>query len=716
MSLGYSFVDGAFEGQAIQLETTQMRIPKSDLKTAIFYAKPNNGDTFYHIVLSKGENYIEGKSTISVAVFGMGGKEEVVPEWISDVAVMDEYAILFNPGYTIDELVLTSEAPTNDQVKYWHESRVPFYDQAELNHHFSLIEQTQDEIRSFVSWREVVEGTLGDYESRISHLVWFSNENQSFITNAEGAVTSQTVVTSEIVTYSGRNRVAGTINSVVLRDSSGSTMSGGSITYSNPTASNSGSVTWTIPSGTNLLKDSGFLDVTITVEDVSYSKKLYWNKAKTGQKGADGATGVGIDSVVEYYLATSASSGVTTDTSGWSTTIQTITPDKKYLWNYETVNYTDETSKNTTPVIIGVYGDKGGDGSDGSPGRGIGAITNYYLASDSSSGVTREVGDWTTSVQNVTASKRYLWNYEKIDYVNPTGVDYTQPAIIGVYGDKGEKGDKGIDAKLVDISSSHNFFIGEDIDKVRVYTPSAIILTPNFQNCAYNKWQYSINGTTFSDVTSGSNGLSINETTKALSIASTSSLYSPTQLSITFKCLSATGEFDLITISRIYDSESLITRVIDTETEIIQTNEQINSKVRKSLLTTAITTITEDLSGRVTSIQITPLKTTLSEGTRVVIVDSDSINSYVATVSREVLVGSTILPLDAVTLIAKKESTVHIEQAYQTSQIKQTADSILQEVSKYNSNKAQVTPGGATLYRFNKDLKSTDGKSEAVIV
>ena len=71
--------------------------------------------------------------------------------------------------------------------------------------------------------------------------------------------------------------------------------------------------------------------------------------------------------------------------------------------------------------------------------------------------------------------------------------------------------------------------------------------------------------------------------------------------------------------------------------------------------------------------------------------------------------------LDAVTLIAK-ESTVHIEQAYQTSQIKQTADSILQEVSKYNSNKAQVTPGGATLYRFNKDLKSTDGKSEAVIV
>ena len=58
----------------------------------------------------------------------------------------------------------------------------------------------------------------------------------------------------------------------------------------------------------------------------------------------DGKDGVGIKSITEYYLATSASSGVTTGTSGWTTKIQTITEDKRYLWNYEEVVYTDGTS------------------------------------------------------------------------------------------------------------------------------------------------------------------------------------------------------------------------------------------------------------------------------------------------------------------------------------------------------------------------------------
>ena len=47
--------------------------------------------------------------------------------------------------------------------------------------------------------------------------------------------------------------------------------------------------------------------------------------------------GKGISSVTEHYLATAASSGVTKNTSGWSTTVQTVTPTNKYLWNYETV-------------------------------------------------------------------------------------------------------------------------------------------------------------------------------------------------------------------------------------------------------------------------------------------------------------------------------------------------------------------------------------------
>ena len=78
--------------------------------------------------------------------------------------------------------------------------------------------------------------------------------------------------------------------------------------------------------------------------------------------------GKGIASVTEYYLATASSSGVTTSTSGWTTSIQTVTATKKYLWNYEVITYTDNSTTTTTPVIIGVYGDKGDQGDKGDKG------------------------------------------------------------------------------------------------------------------------------------------------------------------------------------------------------------------------------------------------------------------------------------------------------------------------------------------------------------
>ena len=39
----------------------------------------------------------------------------------------------------------------------------------------------------------------------------------------------------------------------------------------------------------------------------------------------DGQAGRGIAGITEYYLATSAASGITRSTSGWTTTIQTMT-------------------------------------------------------------------------------------------------------------------------------------------------------------------------------------------------------------------------------------------------------------------------------------------------------------------------------------------------------------------------------------------------------
>lgn len=85
-----------------------------------------------------------------------------------------------------------------------------------------------------------------------------------------------------------------------------------------------------------------------------------------GISGSNGSDGKGIRNVTNYYLATSQQNGVTTSTSGWTTTPQTTTDVKKYLWNYEVITYTDNTTLTVTPHIIGTHGE---NGEDGQPGR-----------------------------------------------------------------------------------------------------------------------------------------------------------------------------------------------------------------------------------------------------------------------------------------------------------------------------------------------------------
>lgn len=163
---------------------------------------------------------------------------------------------------------------------------------------------------------------------------------------------------------------------------------------------------------------------------------------RPGQDGADGQNGTagkGVKSITNYYLATSSGSGITDSTEGWTTTVQTISASKKYLWNYESVTYTDNSNTKTTPCIIGVYGDKGQTGATGATGVGISSITEYYQVSTSNSTVPET---WVTTVPTLTATNRYLWNYEKITYTNGTTKE-TAKRVIGVYGDKGATGNTG---------------------------------------------------------------------------------------------------------------------------------------------------------------------------------------------------------------------------------------------------------------------------------
>ena len=169
---------------------------------------------------------------------------------------------------------------------------------------------------------------------------------------------------------------------------------------------------------------------------------VYGDKGDKGNAGDDGAS---IDTITEYYAVSSSN---TTAPSSWTTDVSsiTLTATNKYLWNYTRITYTEgkePTGSSGDAKVIGVYGDKGQKGENGDDGRGIVSITEYYLATSASSGVTRSTSGWTTTIQTMTSTNKYLWNYEKIVYTSGTTTEYVEPMIIGVYGLKGDPGTAG---------------------------------------------------------------------------------------------------------------------------------------------------------------------------------------------------------------------------------------------------------------------------------
>ena len=168
-------------------------------------------------------------------------------------------------------------------------------------------------------------------------------------------------------------------------------------------------------------------------------------KRVIGVYGASGQDGNGISSITNYYLATSQQSGVTTSTYGWTTTPQTMTEQKKYLWNYETIIYTDKSVYTVPPHIIGAYGDKGLPGSSGSDGR-----TSYVHIKFS------DVPDPQYNYQIKESPAKYIGIYvdfTELDSTSPSRYTWTQ-----FMGDNGKDGEDGIGIPGEDGKTSYVHF------------------------------------------------------------------------------------------------------------------------------------------------------------------------------------------------------------------------------------------------------------------
>lgn len=181
-------------------------------------------------------------------------------------------------------------------------------------------------------------------------------------------------------------------------------------------------------------------------------------------------------------------------------------------------------------------------------GRGVTEITQWYLATNLSSGVTAGTSGWSTDIttQKITADKKYLWNCHRTKYSDGTMTLISTPAIIGVYGDKGDN------AKNLTITPSSQYF--KSTDGGKTFAPNTITIRPTIQGeISFGKWQYSIDGgVSFVDVVSGQKGLTISN--NVLTVSKDSSLYSDAVTMVTFRAVANDSSFyDTCSIAKIYD-------------------------------------------------------------------------------------------------------------------------------------------------------------------
>ena len=180
--------------------------------------------------------------------------------------------------------------------------------------------------------------------------------------------------------------------------------------------------------------------------ETGYQKTYIAKDGNNGKDGIAGKDGVGIKNTTFFYA--SSTSGTTTPTSGWSTTIPSVSPGN-YLWTKTTWTYTDNTSESGYSVakmgstgaqgpqgpqgIQGIQGPKGDQGIQGPKGADGRTQYTHIAYADNASG-----GGFSQTDQ----TKAYIGMY--VDFNATDSTDPTKYRWSKWHGDKGATGAQGI--------------------------------------------------------------------------------------------------------------------------------------------------------------------------------------------------------------------------------------------------------------------------------
>lgn len=128
--------------------------------------------------------------------------------------------------------------------------------------------------------------------------------------------------------------------------------------------------------------------------------------------------GKGILSITPKFASSDSKTNVP---SSWSTTPPELTPAYKYLWSTTTYSYNDGTTFDTTPAVIGAYGDtgpRGYTGNTGTPATLDSSSVEYQVSND---GDDVPTGAWSSTVPTPQPGQ-YLWTRVTLNFNTGTPV------------------------------------------------------------------------------------------------------------------------------------------------------------------------------------------------------------------------------------------------------------------------------------------------------
>lgn len=261
--------------------------------------------------------------------------------------------------------------------------------------------------------------TLGYGEITVANMtepftVMLTNEAQQFATDSNRKVTSaQSYYTDIIVIRGSQERTDYTIGNIT---------SGSGITVSK----SSKRVTFSVSAGTTIGADTGVIEIPITLDGQTVKKQFSWSCGKQGPQGVQGKDGTSIKITSKSVTYQTSTSGTTTPTGTWSTTVPMVN-NGQYLWTKTTVQYSDG---NKTEAYSVSY-----KGTNGTNGTSVTVSKTEVTYQVSTSGTTAPTGTWSTTMPSCDQGQ-YLWTKTYVKYSDGKETTSYSVSYKGVDGEK----------------------------------------------------------------------------------------------------------------------------------------------------------------------------------------------------------------------------------------------------------------------------------------